>query len=230
MKRVVSAGDVTNVIGFELDDNVSDKDDRGFTQVHNRRKRACRKATTSATTTTTARNQSKKVVAGTSSSSTSNSQVTQLTQLNNPDAADLDLDLRQLQKTLQDLRATIQSQNDTILQLSRQLQYVVSFLTGDNGQLPAMQSHLLAGDTGTDTSTDQGSTNDNNNASGATGVPNSKTVQRRCCCSSLCWQKKEWGQGEHFRSKRYCWICKPQRQRHSIWIHCALTSSTLISI
>jgi len=99
MKRVVSAGDITNVIGFELDDNVSDKDDHGFTQVHYPRKRACRKATTSATTTTTAKNQSKKVVAGTSSSSTSNSQVTQPTQLNNassnPDAADLGL--RQLQ-------------------------------------------------------------------------------------------------------------------------------------
>ena len=100
MKRVVSAGDITNVIGFELDDNVSDKDDHGFTQVHYPRKRACRKATTSATTTTTtARNQSKKVVAGRFSSSTSNSQVMQPTQLNNassnPDAADLGL--RQLQ-------------------------------------------------------------------------------------------------------------------------------------
>jgi len=42
-----------------------------------------------------------------------------------------------------------------------------------------MQSHLLAGDTGTDKSTDQGSTNDNNNASGAIGVPNSKTVQNK---------------------------------------------------
>jgi len=44
MKRVVSAGYITNVIGFELDDNVSDKDDHGFTQVHNRRKYACKNA------------------------------------------------------------------------------------------------------------------------------------------------------------------------------------------
>jgi len=171
MKRVMSTGDIANVVGLDGVDK-GEKDESTSTLGQNRRKRACRKPVAA----TASRSQSKKAVTGMINSSSPCSQapqafqVTQFTQSNNNTSPGTVMpDLQQLHTIVQDLQAVVQAQQDTIQQLSCQLQLVLSFLTNFSGQQPTTQAQPAAG-------IDHSHTNQTANSPGVTDSTDSTNI------------------------------------------------------